>query len=185
MFGIAAAHLIKWGTKNGSIWSISHHFMKGLNKYKLYLSSLWRFIITSSSPVRWRVGEATWIVLFFAHGMKNLVNQVEIAFARSLVSCEEMMKLVPTGFHGEFHRISPTDIENYWDFELILGISKLPPRFRFLTSRVFRAPGATSRRYLHWLSMVWQPLGGHQCGATCCNGKPLDIIGHFSDKEYG
>eukprot|EP00434_Breviolum_minutum_P028520 symbB.v1.2.025228.t1/scaffold2429.1/size79298/8 len=34
---------------------------------------------------------ATWVVLFFAHGMKNLVNQVEIAFARSLVSCEEQL----------------------------------------------------------------------------------------------
>lgn len=40
---------------------------------------------------------ATFAVLFFAHGMKNLVNQVEIAFARSLVSCEEVLSGEYTG----------------------------------------------------------------------------------------
>ncbi|CAJ1378764.1 unnamed protein product [Effrenium voratum] len=40
---------------------------------------------------------ATFLVLFFAHGMKNLVNQVEIAFARSLVACEEPLADAYTG----------------------------------------------------------------------------------------
>ncbi|CAE8599535.1 unnamed protein product [Polarella glacialis] len=36
---------------------------------------------------------STWAVLFFAGGMKNLVNQVELSFARSLVSCQEPVQL--------------------------------------------------------------------------------------------
>eukprot|EP00439_Symbiodinium_sp_Y106_P045132 s2229_g5.t1 len=40
---------------------------------------------------------AAFAVLFFANGMKNLVNQVEVAFARSLVSCTEPLSEVYTG----------------------------------------------------------------------------------------
>ena len=39
----------------------------------------------------------TYLVLFLAHGMKNLVNQVEIAFARSLVSCDAPLSGEYTG----------------------------------------------------------------------------------------